>query len=723
MPRDAIDRILDPETVAVVGASTDQTKRGNQVLHSLDEGGYDGTVYAVNPNHDEIMGHPAYPTVAAIGRPIDLALIATPAPVVPTVLDGCADVDVAGAVVLAVGFGESGDEGERLEDEIVRTATRHGIRLVGPNTSGLINVHRGLNLVGMDTVPEGNLALVCQSGNLAIELFTGAVGRSEVGFSHYVGVGNQADLRFDEYLPFFAADEHTDAILAYIEGVPDGRAFLETASGITDDVPIVALKGGRSEIGRESARSHTGAMAGDSRVAEGVFRQAGIVTVDRSDELLAVGHALANQPVATGPNVAVLADGGGHATLASDGLDARGLSLAELSADTRSTLRTVLPAAANVSNPVDVAGGTDDDQGVFATCAEALLEDEHVDVLLLTGLFGGYGIRFAEEYTAVETQVAERIAEMATETGVPLVVQSAYEGFDSPAHDVLRGAGVPVLRSLDVAIAVVEKLVRARRVGSVSPMVESARATNESRTLTTVLADGNTKLTEPEARAMLVEYGIPAVPAELVTSEAAAVEAWSAVEGPISMKVVSRDIGHKSDVGGIALDIDSPEAVRTAYHDLLKTVAANRPEAKIDGVLVSPMRAGGTEFVVGVVNTPQFGKVIMFGPGGVFVELLDDVGFRALPLDTASARDLIDGIAAQDLFDGARGRAPVNREALVEFLIDVSDMVVKNPALTELDLNPVFARGEVVEALDATFRLEESYRSRDADGPLEVKRP
>nr|WP_303647616.1 acetate--CoA ligase family protein [Haloarchaeobius amylolyticus] len=584
----------------------------------------------------------------------------------------------------------------------------------------MINVHEGLNLVGAENVPAGDIALLCQSGNLAIALFMEAMGVPGRGFSHYVGVGNESDLRFDEYLPFYAADDGTNAITLYVEGMSDGRAFLQRAREVTPDTPIVALKGGRSAVGKESTSSHTGSMAGDAAVADAVFEQAGVVSVERSDELLPTARALGSLPAADGENVAILADGGGHATLAADALAEQGLSVPDLTAETQERLREVLPDAASVVNPVDVAGGTDDDPSVFYDCAAAIAADPNVDALLLSGLFGGYGIRFSASLADPELDAAHDIAGLAAEHDLPVVVQSAYESAEPEAHAVLREQGIPVLESLEVAT---------RSLGALATYGDHcARADRKSDfrlepgaaddTTLDEVVDGDGDLSEHAAREALSRHDVPLSPSELATSADEATTAADRFEGPVAMKVVSPDIVHKSDVGGVALDVtDDPAGT---YRDLVAAAHDHDPDATVEGVLVSPMRETGVELVVGVVEDEQFGHVAMVGVGGVFVEVLEDVAFRALPLTRADARDMLADLDAQELLDGARGTEPVDREALVDLLVAVSGFVEANPRVTELDLNPARASGSDVEALDAAMTVRPAGREESGDPAEQV---
>ena len=708
IPNADIDRIMNPEAVAVVGASRDETKRGYQAIETLQEGGYDGKIYPVNPSADEIRGLTVYPTVSAIPGRIDLALIVTPAQVVPQILEDCAETDLAGAVVIAVGFGEAGEDGEALEAEIVSLAHENDIRLIGPNTSGLINVHQGLNLVGADIVPDGDLGLLCQSGNMAISLFTEAATRNGVGFSHYVGVGNEADLKFHEYLPYLDADPETNVIVCYVEGFSDGRAFLQEARQVTTETPLVVLKSGQTSIGKRSASSHTGSLAGDAAVTDAVLNQAGVVTVDRSDELLSVANALASLPASGGANIGILADGGGHATLAADALAKRGLNVPKLDPSAQDALASVLPTAASMVNPVDVAGGTDDDQSVFVDCAEAILSDPTIDSLLLTGLFGGYGIRFAEQYTTVEIEAAEALATLAVQYEKPIVVQSAYEGFDTKPHTVLREHGIPVVESLDVATACVAALATygGHTNGSVERsdfrLSEDATTNNALRTACT---DGRSQLSEVDSKRVIVEADLPVTPFEVVNDPDGARAVATRYGEPVAMKIVSPDILHKSDAGGVALNVTT-ENVAATYTDLIDAARAYDKTATIDGVLVSPMRDAAVELIVGVLDDDQFGPTIMCGVGGVFVEIFEDVAFRALPLTEADAREMLDDIDAQELLDGARGNPPVDRDAIVDLLCRVSALVEANASIEELDLNPVFATPDGVEIVDAAITLD-----------------
>ncbi len=446
-----LERILKAQSVAIIGASKNETKRGFQTIRTLLDEKYAGNIYPVNPKESQILGFKCYKKMSDIKEPVDVALVATPARSLPAVLEDCGKNGVKGAVVLAAGFGETGAEGRKLEDEMVAVARKHNIRLIGPNTSGMLNMNDNLNLVGLRDAPRGDIALLTQSGNMALTLITEAKIKSRKGFSYYVGVGNEADLKFHEYLEFFRKDPATNAVLMYVEGMRNGREFLQQAQKTTLEKPIVLLKSGRSSTGKRSAGSHTGALAGISEVAKGAFQRAGIIVIENSDELFPVAETLSSLPPIKKNSVAILADGGGHATIAADLLTDLGVDIPELNVKTQNRLKEILPAAASVPNPIDVAGGTDADPSVFADCAEIILKDPNVGGLLIVGLFGGYGIRFAESLSLMEEDAAHRMGKMVKKGNKPIVLHSLYNSEKPHALEMLRYYNIPVFESLDIA--------------------------------------------------------------------------------------------------------------------------------------------------------------------------------------------------------------------------------------------------------------------------------
>ena len=709
-----LERILDARSVAVIGASRDERKRGYQAIRALQESRYEGRIFPVNPREERILGLTCYPEIGAIPEPVDLALIATRAETVPEIVQACGEKGVAGAVIVGGGFGELGDRGRRLQERIVEIARRHGIRVVGPNTSGLINVHEGLNLVGIADVPKGDLALLAQSGNMALHLITEAGLKSQKGFSYYVGVGNEADISFSEYLEFFTADEKTRAIVMYVEGMRDGRRFLQQAYRTTPHKPIVLLKSGRSVTGSRAAGSHTGALAGISEVSRTAFGRAGIVTLDNSDELFPAAETLSNLPPMKRSGVAVLADGGGHATVAADVLTDQGLEIPALRRATRERLAEILTPNATLSNPVDVAGTTDADPGIFADCARILLEDPKVSGLLIVGLFGGYGIRFASRLRFIEEDAAHRMGKLVREMGKPIIVHSLYNHARPHALDLLRYYGIPVYDSVDIACTCMASLARYGRFLATHHRRTSfvfrwgAKAIPEGRRIIAeARGEGRTALLEHEGKRLLALHGAPATADRLVTGAAEAATVAAELDRPVALKICSPDILHKSDAGGVRLGLEGRARVAEAFHDVVASARRHRADADIRGCVLSPMAPPGTEVIIGTKIDPQFGPVIMFGIGGILVEVLKDVVFRVLPISRNAARQMVSEIRAAPILAGVRGQPPVDRDALVDLLQTVSELIEAYPEIREMDLNPVIARPDGIDIVDVRIILRE----------------
>lgn len=716
----SLDRLFNAESVAIVGASHQPTKRGYQAIRTLQAEKFPGAIYPVNPKEKSIRGLPCYPRVSEIPGPVDLALITTPAATIEAILEDCGRKGVAGAVIIAGGFGELGHEGRRLEERITKTARRLGIRLIGPNTSGMISPHHQLNLVGLKDVPPGDIALLSQSGNMALTLITEARLKSRKGFSCYVGVGNEADIRFDEYLSFFLEDPATRAILMYVEGLREGRRFLQTAYHATQKKPVVLLKSGRSATGKRSAGSHTGALAGMSEVALGAFERAGIVVIENSDELFPAAETLASLPPIRNNKVAILADGGGHATIAADLLTDLGLELPRLGPKTQEALRGLLPAAASVPNPVDVAGGTDADPSLFADCARIILNDPQVGGLLLVGLFGGYGIRFAEELALKEEDAAHQMGKLVQKRRKPIVVHSLYSSEKPHALDLLRYYGITVYDSLEIACKCVSVLARyGKTLKSYRPKFDflmnwGRKANPEGQAIIdTARSEKRTALLEYEGKTLFQLHGAPVSRDVLARTADEAVAAAALADRPVALKIVSPDILHKTDAGGVKTGLSGARSIRAAYADILNNARAYAPQADIRGVLVSPMADPGTELIVGTKYDDQFGPIIMFGLGGILVEVLKDVSFRVLPITLLSAGRMVEEIKAYPALAGTRNTPPRDKRAIKRLLVTCSEIMEAYPDIREMDLNPVIAYEKGLQVVDVRILLKEDETTQD----------
>ncbi|MDM8542863.1 acetate--CoA ligase family protein [Desulfococcaceae bacterium HSG9] len=710
----SLDKILNAESVAIVGASKTVTKRGYQSIRTLLDENYEGAIYPVNPKEKRILGMKCYPKVSAIEEPVDVALITTPARTIPSILEDCGKKGVSGAVIIAGGFGELGAEGRILEEKMVAAARKNNIRLVGPNTSGMMNLKSNLNLVGLKNAPKGEIALLTQSGNMALTLLTEAGVKSLKGFTYYVGVGNEADIKFHEYLEFFDQDADTKAILMYVEGMREGRAFLQQAYKTTLNKPVILLKSGRSATGKQSAGSHTGALAGISEVARGAFERAGITVIENSDELFPAAETLSSLPRIKNNNVAILADGGGHATIAADLLTDLGVNMPELDKKTKKRLSKILPAAASLRNPVDVAGGTDDDPSVFADCAEIILKDRNIGGLLIVGLFGGYGIRFAEKLALMEEDGAHRMGKLVRKRKKPIILHSLYTSEKPHALHLLRYYDIPVYDSLDVACKCVGVLAKygryLKQYHSKAGFILDSKSkikTKGQEILRKAREEGRNCLLEHEAKALFRIHGAR-IPAEYLAANAdEAVKYAQKTGGAVVLKIVSPDILHKSDAKGVRINLKTEDEIRTAYNDIIQNAKKFDSKADIRGVLVAPMAESGTEVIIGTKIDDQFGPVIMFGIGGILVEIMKDVVFRVLPISPAAAGKMIKEIKAYPLLSGARGQAPLDQQALRKLLLLCSELIQSYPEIKEMDLNPVIVYEKGVSIVDARIILKD----------------
>ena len=704
-----LHEILAPQSIAVIGASADPTKRGYKAMLGLIRDGYPGAIYPINPKLDTLFGIKTYLTLSEVPGPIDLALICTPAATLPAVIAECGCLRVKGAVVLAGGFRETGPAGAQLEQEMLAAARAGGVRLIGPNTSGVFNLHRNLNLLALANVRPGGIGLISQSGNMLLALALEAEYNGQVGFSTYVGPGNQTDLGFSDYLHYLGEDPHTQVATLYVEGFRDGVRFLQVARAVSRVKPVVVYKSGSTEVGKRAARSHTGALAGRYSLTVDVLRQAGVSVVSHSDEILPVAEGLGLMRQARGRRVAIIADGGGQATIAADRLSEAGLELAELTPTTQQRLAAILWPQASLANPVDVAGSTDANPALLADCLAIVADDDQVDALLLVGMFGGYGLRFAEHLLSSEMRGAESMIELARRTDKPLVIYSLYAPVKPPPLRRLREAHLPVYGSIEQAVTVLAALSErgldlqqsaSQALPAVLPPLPAMRAM-----LDRAKAQGR-DLFEFEAKALLRAHGVP-ITADGVVRSPEELTALAAQWGdqPLAMKIISQDILHKSDAGGVKLNLRGASALREAWTAILSAAQAYAPQAVLEGVLVTPMAPPGIEVIIGVVRDPSFGPVLMFGLGGIYVEVFKDVAFRTIPLARYQAEAMVAQIKGSRVLDGVRGEPAVDKPALVDLLVTVAGLAATYPELTELDLNPVRLYPEGYAVVDARVLL------------------
>ncbi len=716
--------VLAPRSVAVVGASQDPTKRGHQVLRALQSRGFGGRIVPVNPRGGTILGLSVVEDLSELEAPVELAVVCTPAASTPDVLAACGQAGVPGALVLAVGFRELGEEGEALEARLRGAARAGGVRLVGPNTSGLLNLSIGLDLIGVPQVPRGRMALLTQSGNVTLALLKEAATRGSGGFSLCVGVGNESDIGFHEYLDYLAQDRTTESVLIHAEGFGAGRSFLETARKVSRRKPVVLLKGGRSEAGKRAARSHTGALGSGDAMVRSALRQGGVIRVDRSDELLPVGAALASQPPARrGSGVVILSDGGGQGTLASDVLSEVQVPLAPLSPLTRDRLRDLLGAAAGLGNPVDLAGAADRDPHVFHRALTIILEDPQVSAVLLVGLFGGYHLRFSEHLQAAEEATATEMARLARRSGIPLVVHSIFAEERPPPLRTLAHEGIPVIGSLETACRALAALWERGRPTRRPPRgAPSALRVDvpEGGFFERVRSEGRRLLLEPELRVLLERYRVPLVQGRYCPDPEQAHQVAEAMgvspDRPLVAKVVSTSVTHKTEAGGVVLGLTSPEAVGSAVVGAVASVRdyaiRSGMEPGIRGVLLAiHLPPPVVELLVGVQRDPSFGPVLTVAAGGTRVELLADSATRILPVSRGELREMLDELRIAPLLNGYRGGSPVDRTPVVDLILRLGRFAMDHPELVEVELNPVFVYPSRALAVDGRGYLDDEGQS------------
>ena len=691
---------FEPAGVAVIGASTNPTKLGFGLARNLRQSGYKGAIHFVNPTADTLLGQPVYATIGDVPDPVDLAVLLIPAPVVPGAVAECAARGIRAAIIASGGFREIGPEGAALEAECLRVAQEHGVRLIGPNCIGLLDTHLPLDTTFLPPPgpTPGDVAFISHSGAICAAVIDWARGQG-FGLSRLVSLGNQVDVNESDVLAPVAADPYTKVITLYLEGVTDGRRFVETARQVSRQKPIVALKVGRFAAGRQAVASHTGALAGEDSAYTAAFRQAGIIRANTSEELFDWARALAWCPPPQGRGVAVLTNAGGPGVTAVDALEVHKLQLAQLAPDTRESLRQLLPPAASVNNPVDMLAGASPQQ--YAKCLQLLLQDTAVHSVLII-------LPPPPMHTA--GGVARALIPIIYTATKPVVVALMGERLIQEAIEHFRAARVPEYRFPERAASALAILAqRAEYLAEPSRVAPPLPDKIDRERVQAALSDQPAGEFLPQAAVyqLLDAYGIPRPAFELARS---AKEAAALAEGmglPVALKIAAPAITHKSDVGCVLLDLKTAVAVAEGYETVVANGRRANPEAAIEGAYVQPMIPTGQELILGVVSDPQFGPVVMFGSGGVEVEGMRDVDFALAPLTTAEAEALIDRTWAGRKLRGYRNLPPADMGKVVDCLLRLGQLAADWPQLAEIEINPlrVLAAGEGVWAIDGRARL------------------
>jgi acetyl coenzyme A synthetase (ADP forming)-like protein len=689
-----------PRTVAVIGASRNPSKVGGSVLANLRAAGFAGRLVPVNPGASTVQGLPAVPSLLAVDGPIDLAVIAVPAPTVLPVLKDCVAKGVPAAVVITAGFRESGEAGRAREAELRTWRTGQPLRLMGPNCLGWIRPSRRLNATFAAGMPlPGGIAFVSHSGALAAAILDWARDR-RLGFSFFASLGNQADLNESDLLAASKDDDETRVVAAYIEGVADGRRFLDALRATTARKPVVLLKGGRSAAGARAVASHTGALAGSDTAFDAAVRQAGAVPARSVEGLFDLARCLASQPLPRGRRLLVVTNGGGMGIVATDAAHDAGLEMPPLPPVTQARLAAELPPTASLRNPVDLVG--DADAARYDHALRAVGPEGGADLALV--------IMTAQ---ALSDAAAVARAILGATRGWPIPVVAAFVGGArvAPGARALEEAGLPCYPFPEPAIAALAGLALAaerRREPREAPPGGPPAA--ETAALRAGLADaaGRTRsatLGLAELDPLLRAYGLPVIPTVLAATPTAAGQAAAGLGFPVALKILSPEIAHKSDVGGVRLGLGSTAEVTTAAQAMLERVGAARPDAAVRGFAVQAMAAPGRELLLGAVRDPQFGPLVMVGLGGVYVEILRDTATRLAPVAKSDAERMLDELRAAPLLRGVRGEPSVDRAALVDVITRFARLAADCPELEEVELNPLVARPDGVVAVDGRARV------------------
>lgn len=711
---DQLKAIFAPRSVAVIGASAKPQSLGRAVFANLLFAGYNGCVYPVNSKAKSILGVRAYPTVLDVPDEVDLAVVLVPAGFVPQVLKDAGRKGVKGAIVISAGFKEIGGGGIELERQLQSVAREYGMAVVGPNCFGVINTDPAvsLNATFSRSFPlGGKIAFISQSGAVGVAALEYAAAE-KIGFSKFISIGNKADIDENAVLEALADDPETDVILLYLEALENPKEFVRLARRISEKKPILGVKSGRTLEGAKAAASHTGALAGSDEVYDSLFAQCGVLRVDTLEELFRLGVAFAKQPLPRGRRVAIVTNAGGPGIMATDNSVRYGLELASLDPKTKSILMADLPPTVSLNNPIDLIG--DADESRYQLAMQAVLADDNVDGVIV--------ICVPQMLTNLEA-TSKAIAQQARFSNKPVFAVYMATGNIEDSLKILEDAQIPHYRFPEDAARALSAMARYFHWQS-RPRTQVRHLENIDREkVRAILAKAKKArrkfLPEPEAHAVLEAYGFPMLRSKMVRDAAEAVAAACEIGFPVVLKIVSPDIVHKVDVGGVRLNLESETEVRDAYAELLQRVTSAKNDVEIWGVLVQEMVRGGKETILGMKRDPHFGALLMFGLGGIYVEVLKDVTFRIAPIRELGAKNMIENIKGIKLLMGYRGEPASDLDAIAESLLRLSQLVTDFPEIEEMDINPliVLPAGSGARVVDARILIADEQAPTVPDFP------
>ncbi len=693
-----LESLLSPESIAIIGASRDPNKVGGAVLNNLIGFKYKGRLCPVNPSAGEIHGLRAYQKASVIGGNVDLAVIAVPARFVPEALFDCAKAGVKSAVILSAGFKETGPEGVRLEEEIRKIGRDNNIRILGPNCLGIINTANSMNATfAAGMLPTGRNAFFSQSGALGIAILDWAIG-NKMGFSKFISLGNKTDLNEIDFIEYFIDDPDTDVILGYTEDVVDGRRFLNVAKKATKIKPIILLKSGGTEAGARAASSHTGALAGSEIAFNAAFRQTGVIRVEGIQDLFDASLAFSGKKLPAGDRLLIITNAGGPGIIAADTSEKLGLKLPQMSRDTIESIAPLLPKNASLYNPVDIIGDATSER--YEVVLNKAVDDPNVDGIIV--------ILTPQAMIDVEN-TAEIIINKSKASDKPIIASFMGEMRVRESIEEFKSNSIPNFSYPETAVRAFKRLYDYntwKHAEEDNPPSVKGGFDAVKDTINSLLQAGRYEAGEDIAMAILSRYGFTFPERALTRSAKEAAAVSERIGFPVVMKVSSPDILHKTDVGGVKLNINSEDAAEDAFIEITSNARRLMPDALINGVMVYEMIKGGKEVIIGVTYDRTFGHMVMFGLGGIYVEVLKDVSFRIAPVSKREAYSMIDEIRTSALLRGARGERPVDIEAIVKGIMSISSLVTDFPVIRELDINPLVLMNKGAFALDARIIFE-----------------
>jgi acetyltransferase len=696
-----LEKFFDPQSVAIVGASSQKNKVGYEILHNMIQAGFPGKIYPVNNKADVIEGLKCFPDLPSIGAVPDLVLIVVPALVVPAIMLQCGKVGVKAVIIITAGFKEVGKDGLALEQRVLQTASQYGIRVIGPNCLGLIAPSRHINAsFGGDLPAPGGIGYISQSGALLAAILDMAAA-SGVGFSKLVSFGNKIDVNELDLVSALGEDEETRVIAGYLESITDGNAFVRRAEQISSSKPILLIKSGGTSVGAKAATSHTGSLAGGETAYEAGFERAGIIRCNSIEQQFSYAEGFAMQPLPAGNNVAIITNAGGPGIMAADAIEREGLGFAKLSQATMDKLASFLPSAANIHNPIDVLGDALADRYEFAL--DTVLDDPGVDIALVV---------LTPQAMTECSPTAEAIVRIVRKKPQKTVL-ACFIGAEKIAESlgILRAGNIPQYFAPENAVDVIKAMTEHVRWRNKPKRVVKLFPVNRHKVEIIIerhIRQGMREVGEADAKEILEAYGFATPKGALATTPEQAANIADQIGYPVVLKIWSQDIVHKSDVGGVKLGLRNSQEVMDAFDLMMYRIPRKLPQAQILGVFVQQMCKGVREVILGMNRDPRFGPLMMFGMGGTMVEVMKDVSFYLAPLTSDEAKQMLMSTRTYKMLQGVRGEEGVDIEAIAEGLQRLSQLVTEYPQIRELDINPyvVGPQGTVPIAVDARMSVE-----------------